>query len=124
MASRAAKASWIRPSITLRARASRPTSVVSSSPGTRCSRLPAAMAFGGGLDVARAGAGPAGPATARRQGSHQGAGGDRQLDQQEAVERAWCRSSGVPKMSTSPSDLSGRQHPELGAPGDGGATVK
>ena len=33
----------MRSNMTLRARARRPTSVVSSAPGTRCSRLPAAM---------------------------------------------------------------------------------
>ena len=42
-ATRAPKADSIRESMTLRVRASRPTSVRSFSPGTRSVRLPAAM---------------------------------------------------------------------------------
>ena len=69
---RAANAAWIRSSITLRARARRPTSVGSSAPGHTLVEVAGRDGVGRAPRRPRAGAGRAGPATNRRQAPARG----------------------------------------------------
>ena len=101
-ASRAPKADSILASMTLRVRASRPTSVVSFSPGTRSVRLPAAM-DSAVVSMSRRGRSP------RRtnqkppsRATHDGGAGDGQLDQEQMVSVS-TSPSGWATIRTSPS---------------------
>ena len=87
-ASRALKADSMRVSMTLRVRASRPTSVVSFSPGTRSVRLPSAM-DSAVRSMSRSGRSPI--RTSQKppeQGHHHGRAGHDQLHQEQMVEGA------------------------------------